>query len=478
MGSSAEFGEWTVAEGSAGPGAAIPETNRSPRSPTMNSIPRSGGLFAALGRSSVGELATKAAVLATVVAAARILDPSTFAVYSGLLAVALLAAAFWDAGISTVVTTVASRHAPAGAIFRRVLVARLTTLPVLLAGIGLGFLVFGSKSEVTLTTVLAVSICSLAAATSMPLHAILRGRLQFGRSAVAAAAGRGLTASLTMGVLLVEPVADRLSALLLAQAAGELTTLAISALFVSRVTGALVDRRIDAQDIGLRRSLPFAANSVLNVAYNRLDIIIVATLTSTAQLAAYSPASRLQDALYLLPTALAAIALPYLSRAFASPGGVEASRVVVQRLWRTGLLLALPAAGLLMLGMPAVIGVLLGPEYEPSVPAARILSLSMIIAVIGGPILALLIAAGRGPATTRAFVAAFGASFALHLSLDWWLGSVGAAIASVSRDVVNVAVAAYCARDLLRANRGGGAQSAGVRADSGEPVVMTRGHGS
>ena len=141
-------------------------------------------------------------------------------------------------------------------------------------------------------------------------------------------------------------------------------------------------------------------------------------------------------------------------------------------------LLAVPAAGLLVVGMPTVIGVLLGPDYEASVPAARILSLSMIVAVIGGPVLALLIAAGRGPATTKAFVAAFGASLALHLSLDWWLGSIGAAIASLGRDVVNVAVAAYLARDLLRAARGdrGDLPVAGV--EPAEPVVSSRDSGS
>jgi O-antigen/teichoic acid export membrane protein len=423
----------------------------------VTSIRGRSGLFAALGRTGGSEVASKGAVLATTVAAARLLDPSAFAAYSGLLAVALLAAAFWDAGISTLVTTAASRHAPVGAVLRRVLAARLITLPVWLGAIWLGVIVFGSKAEVLPATVASVAVCSLAAATSLPLLATLRGRLLFGRSAVAAAAGRWLTGLVTFGVLIVEPAGDRLLYLFLAQAAGEMTILAIAALFVLRASGDATERPFDRRAIGLRQSLPFAANSILSVAYNRLDVVVVATLTTTAQLAAYTPASRLQDALYFLPTALAAIALPYLSRSFAAPDGVAASRMVIQQLWRIGLLLAVPATGVLIVGMPPAIRLLLGPGYEPSVFPARILSLSMIIAVIGGPMLALLIAAGRGPATTKAFVAAFGASLALHFSLDWWLGATGAAIASVTRDLVNVAVAAYFARDLLRASRSGGA---------------------
>ena len=431
-------------------GKAVTEPLDPDALPALTSLPDRGSLIAALSRSGAGEVTSKAAVLLTTVAAARLLDPAAFAVYSGLLAVALLAAAFWDAGISTLVVTASSRHAPIGAVLRRVLTARLLTLPVWLVAIGLGVVVFGSIAKIGITTVLAVSLCSFLAATNIPLLAALRGHLQFGRAGLAAAIGRWLTAVLTLGLLILNPDGDRLPALFLAQATGEVAMLAVAALFLSRGSGDVLDRRWDPHDVRLRRSLPFAANSVLSVAYNRLDIVVVATLTTTAQLAAYTPASRLQDALYLLPTALAAIALPYLSRAFAGPGAIQAARGVVHRLWRTGLLLAIPLAGLVIAGMPVVIGVLLGPEYEPSVLAARILSLSVVIAVVGGPILALLIAAGRGPATTKAFAAAFVASLAIHLALDWWLGATGAAIASVSRDFVNVAVAAYLARDLLR----------------------------
>ena len=369
--------------------------------PPMTSIPGRGSLIVALSRSGAGDITSKAAVLVTTIAAARLLDPVAFAVYSGLLAVALLAAAFWDAGISTLVTTVASRHAPIVAVFRRVVLARLITLPIWLAAIGLGFLVFGSMAAVGWQTVLTVSVCSLAASSSLPLQSTLRGHLHFGRPGFAASVGRWLTALLTLGILIIQPDGDRLLALLLAQASGELATLAVAALFVSRMSGEVVDENWNPGEVSLRRSLPFAANTVLAVAYNRLDIVIVATLTTTAQLAAYSPASRLQDALYLLPTALAAIALPYLSRTMAGTGGKEASRVVVYRLWRIGLLISIPAASLLILAMPAVISMLLGPAYAASVPAARILSLSMVVAVVGGPILALLIAAGRGPPRRR-----------------------------------------------------------------------------
>ena len=92
----------------------------------------------------------------------------------------------------------------------------------------------------------------------------------------------------------------------------------------------------DPHTIGLRAAFPFAANTVLSIAYNRLDIILVAVLTTAAQLAAYAPASRLQDAVYLLPTALAVVALPQTSRMVAKDEWL-ASAALVRLLWRYAL---------------------------------------------------------------------------------------------------------------------------------------------
>lgn len=206
----------------------------------------------------------------------------------------------------------------------------------------------------------------------------------------------------------------------------------------------------DRSTLSLRHALPFAANTMLGIAYNRLDVVLVAILTTTNELAAYAPASRLQDALYILPTALSAVALPYLSRLLGPSSGLRASRKFVTNLWKAGLGVAIPVAAILVWSMPQVIETVLGPAYLSAVTPARILTLSIVVASVGAPVLALLIAAGRGADTTKAFAAAFAVSVSLHLALDWWLGALGAAIASLTRDVANLAVATWLARDLLR----------------------------
>jgi len=118
-------------------------------------------------------------------------------------------------------------------------------------------------------------------------------------------------------------------------------------------------------------------------------------------------------------------------------------------LWRYALVIAIPVAVLLIWWMPWIVSTLLSAKYASAVPAARILVLSMIVASIGSAILALLIAAGRGWATTRAFIVAFVVSVTLHVLLDPRFGATGAAVASLTRDVANLAVAAWLARDLL-----------------------------
>jgi O-antigen/teichoic acid export membrane protein len=73
---------------------------------------------------------------------------------------------------------------------------------------------------------------------------------------------------------------------------GEVVTLALAkALTAHGTTGSIHDA---ARLITLRRSSPFAANTVLALAYNRLDVVVVAALTSVSEYSKYAPASRIR----------------------------------------------------------------------------------------------------------------------------------------------------------------------------------------
>ena len=181
--------------------------------------------------------------------------------------------------------------------------------------------------------------------------------------------------------------------------------------------------------------------------YNRLDIILVATLTSATQVAEYAPASRLQDALYLLPGALAVVGLTVFARAWSQGIGRGASS---STRW--------PTPGnrhgscdsdrcLVVVFAPFLVRVALGAgSILIFVVAVRILAWSVVASAFIAPLLAALVAVGRAVDATKVDAATFASALVLHVSLDWWAGSTGAAVASLCRDFVGALVAYLLAR--------------------------------
>jgi O-antigen/teichoic acid export membrane protein len=422
----------------------------------------------AMGKSGGGDLAAKLALLATNVIAARVLGPADFAAWAGLLASGLIAAAIWDFGVSTLVTAEGSRAAPLLPVLRRVLAVRVRTMPLWLGVLAIGIVTVARIAPVPPLAALVVTVGSIAIATAAPLTASLRSRMQFGAAAIAIAAGRWVTAVAALIIVAFARTGASLTLLLFATAVGECVVVGIAGVFLAR--GRSTSSRLwNPRRITLAHAAPFAANQVLSIAYNRLDIVLVAALTTASQLAAYAPASRLQDAVYLLPAATAAVSLPLLTRSF-DAGDASNVLPILKRIWLPALAVGMPAFIVLEATMPYVVRALLGPDYVAAVPAARIVAGSMLLAIVGAPLVALLIAGGRGAATTRAFAAAFGVSAGMHVLLDPSLGAIGAAASSLGRDVVHVGVCAFLARDLLARSPG---SIPGTRAVASTPAPGT-----
>lgn len=409
-------------------------------------------LIAALGATFAGDASSRAAVLLISVLAARSLDPPQFAFYLVLVAVATLATGIWDAGVSTIlVRAVSDDRTEISTAVTRALRLRLLTLPAWLVAAAIGFITVGYAGGPPIGPVLLFAAASLFAGTSLVPLAILRGRLRFGVAAASLAIGRWSTAAAVAAATTLPGPDSLLLRLAAAQVIGEVVTLSLAWFATARMRGDA--GRGDTQhatEISLRAALPYAANGLLNIAYNRLDVVLVAVLTSTTQLAIYAPASRIQDALYLVSATTYVVAVPTLSRLVALGARPSVVRAHLQRIWVFGGALAGIGAITVFLFTDALISVVLGSEYLGSTLAVRIILWSMPLSVIGAPLLATLVAHGRGPDTTRAFAAAFGASLTLHLALDWWMGATGAAVASLARDAANVVVAGYFAARILR----------------------------
>lgn len=391
-----------------------------------------------------GDLGAKLAMLLVTLLAAQHLAPSEFGRYVALYAVAIFAASMWDLGISSLlVREIAAERVSVLSGLRQAARLRVRTAALWIVTLTTGLLLVGKGAMPDAGTSLGYGAASLAFGLNIALLASLRGAFRFRTASLALSTGRWLATGCAI-VLWSLPVGlTGINVLALAFLAGELGTLAIAG------TAALLhaDTNHGSGLLTVRESLPFAVNGILSTAYNRLDVIVVAALAAGQAAGEYATASRLQDALYLLPTTVGAVALPTIARTWGVDAKQDAGRVAL------GLAIAGATAGILVaavltMALPHVIELILGNRYEDSLGPTRILIWFLPFAMIQSPILAALGATGHAGAASKVFAVTLLVSMTLHLSLDWWAGAEGAAFASLARDLVAtplaVVVAVHC----------------------------------
>jgi O-antigen/teichoic acid export membrane protein len=393
------------------------------------------------------DASAKAATLVTTFVAIRALAPRQFGQVVGLYAVALLAASLWDLGVSSLLTReiAAERLRPMDALLGA-LRLRSKAAPIWLVCFAAGALILGRQGSLPLTIIVAFALDSILFATHALLLAILRGGMHFAAAGLASASGRWVTAAIAVSSFTGANSSQRLTIIGLAYAMGDAFTLYLAFRWARRIGQNLSPR---TASISLRQAIPFGANGILNIAYNRFDVVILAALASAGQLAFYAPASRVQDALYLIPSSLGLVALPLLSQAISRGSG--AAIEITRRATLLGLGLAIPTTLIVFALTPQLIAIVLGPSYEGAVASTRILIWSLPMAVVQAPLIAEIAARGHAAETTKIYVSAFVVAAVMHASLDWWLGATGAAIASLSREPVALIVALALAWRIRRA---------------------------
>lgn len=123
-----------------------------------------------------------------------------------------------------------------------------------------------------------------------------------------------------------------------------------------------------------RRSLVFGAKShigrVMLLGNYRLDVWVLGAYATSTDVGLYSVAVAWAEALFFLPTALAAVQRPDLVRLHAEDAGREAAR-----LFRTGLLVTGALAAGLMVFAPVLCVGVFGEEFRGSIAPLRVLAL-------------------------------------------------------------------------------------------------------
>ncbi len=380
---------------------------------------------------TAGDLAGKGAALAFTAMAITRLPVELFGVFAALQAGALLAAAIWDLGSAQLLTReiAAGRLSAETAVWRVVRIRGLGLIPWATVLVGVAIVANVHSSDAAIAVVATFAGSAAYSIALLPL-AVLRGTRRFREVSFITMGSRWLTVILgAIGVTFFS--AHALVVLLAAWAIGESLVL-ISAALVTRSRGWF--RSMEKQ-LGMRRSLPFSMTSILQIAYNRFDLILVAALATAGQLGAYATASRLQDALLIVPSSVATVAFTHAAQLSASdPNDPAATRRLAIRLVALSVGLSSAMALAIAILAPWIFSAVL-PSYVGAVFPTQIICLSIPLIGCTAPVAAIVAARGRPGIVTIAVAVAFGVVVISDVLLVPGFQAVGAATAATVREL-------------------------------------------
>ena len=371
--------------------------------------------------------------LATTLLLIRGLGPSDFGAFGKLSLFALLLAELGELGLQTL----ASRALVAGSLSLGALVRARLVLVACVAGAAI--------ASVGLAPVL----------SPLVLWFVLSGWGEFLGVALRCRGRRVAEAILLLCLRALGLVA---AALVLA-AAGGLEALAWSlaaSTAPALLLGAVLLRRTKAGDgaagadagVGqvMREALPLAIHGGLVLLSPRVEFLVLSLLRGDRETGLFLAALRVYEFLNVVPAAVAAGAMPGLTREAVRGHGPVRSRTA----W-TLAFLAAPAAVGLGLVAPAVAHLLLGAGYDAGAYAGtaaplRLLSLALPALFMNGLLLSALVAAGRAAWLPRLTAARVLAALAMAVPLVSAAGGPGAAVGITMAEWLLLLLAARACR--------------------------------
>jgi O-antigen/teichoic acid export membrane protein len=369
----------------------------------------------------VGDLASKAVQLGTLVLAARLLPTRELAALGICLTVATVLTAALDAGVSTVLVRDCAADPRSG--WASAAAAGRARVPLALAALAacvVGGAVIGRPLEALLVAMLA-----LLGAAALTLYAVFRAAQTLETEATQKLTAAAATFAGVGALALNEPTA---AAILAGLALGPALTMPSLALRARRFRGAEAVTRV------VRSAAPFGALALATMLYYRAPTLMVGATRPAADTASYTLASTVAFGLLMVPNAITTALLPRLS---ADADGEPARQALARtlQLWAG---LSVVVAG----GAAFVVPAVFGERYAGATGPLVILLLAGFAIGISG-ILGTVIVARRGCA---ALVQQVGACLALNIGLGAvvipWLGADGAAADTVVTEVLAVVLLA------------------------------------
>jgi O-antigen/teichoic acid export membrane protein len=355
-------------------------------------------------------------------------------------------AAAADFGLYNLTVTELSRHAADRPRFlSSVLTLRLALSAGALAALLLVLVFLPLPPEAKLVVTI-IGVQQVAAALATGLGAVFVAHEAMAVAGVLEALARASGALL--GAALVLAGSDMVTALLALPAAAILQTIA-AAFLVARRYG--VDRPLFTRAgwlRTLRKALPYGLSALIRRVSIRLDVVLLGLLIGTVAVGVYSAAYRVIFVLMFLPLLASIAVLPRVSRAYAGNARGELALLYHQSL-RFAVLVGLPALFGLWLIAPDLMLTLFGRDFEGSVSLLRLLAPLFFLECLRSLIAAFLTGCDRQAARTQSEWLSTGVNLAGNMVLISGLGTAGAAIATVTAELVLVVVMAMRLSSLL-----------------------------
>ncbi|WP_165825921.1 polysaccharide biosynthesis C-terminal domain-containing protein [Actinomycetospora cinnamomea] len=362
--------------------------------------------------------------------AARSTD--TLAEFGSLAAVQVLqiaSPALSDFGVNSIATrAVAQREGATRTILRSALRCRIATFPLVLSP-WLVALLFLPTSLHIYAALLFVS--AVAQSFQQPLIAIFQGRFDFRRAAMAPTLARAATVALSLTLALIGSISlTEVLAVTICADLGALAYLLHRALRVSRNENLPGHSTLAL----LISALPLGIGSLLQIAYNKLDVVWVSLAANDSVAGLYAPASRIQDAVATVSSILAAGLLATAARRATGSNSAKALLGALHASVVAGWAILVPLGLTFSLFSDELCFIVLGRVDQSASVAISIIVWAALATAVSTPATNILIADGRVKIAVWANVATAAFALALTVSLIPKYGAAGAAWTAVARE--------------------------------------------
>lgn len=381
------------------------------------------------------QIVMKAAGLLVMILVARALHADGFGRYAAAGAFGLLVGVVADGGLAYFVALEVARVPRTGRRFVWTALALrgiLCTIALALSAALLPLLRFDGPLAVA---AMLFTASALLDGLMTQACAYYRARARMHVEAKVVSIGRVVYVATTGAAVLVRPSVLTIA---IAQAVASAITVVV-ALWIMNGDAPIARPRLRALRAIAVGALPFAANGLLSYVFFRIDTLLLRAFgVADASVGAYSAAYRIMEAPRLAFGSIAAGVLPA-----ASALGHPDARAEFRRLGTTAMALVLwivaPAVLAFALAPDVVIRLILGPGFNGAGLLLLVLSPMPILMALDAVLGSLLNALGAQRAVTALFVVCSIVNVALNVALIPHTGALGAAIATVGTELVELA---------------------------------------